>query len=590
MPSLLLCGPHATHPMLMYEDILVKHSSAFPVNPDSLPIFLSCTHQQAFDGLVQGLRRGYRLQFLSGPPGTGKSAVLTHFRQRMTTLRSVYLTHSCMGSINDYIDRICTEFDLIEPRAAEITDADLFSELRSQLVDAGNPLLLVDNAEGVDSDSLAILDTLSLKLSIPVILSGDCDFEQLASEADSEPTSHRHRTLHLDTMRHKETGQYILHRLNAFALDPDTFTTAAVDSIHTYSSGNPRLINLLCSNCIILMGLNDRSRIDADMVHASARNRQASGIYPFTATPADASHPHTPRPRAARLYRAPPHTLTLKPEPDTPTGPRDAPELPRSGRLEPYLTDACDSQPRIVTDTRPPARARKPSWLRTGIILLVGVSACLFLYASDISEYRGRFDTLLRSTQQLYASGRSAVQDVIYSGSRRLPPTPAVDSSADTIVSRPADAVAPDPPAPAATAIAADERLQQIEEEIRGKETQLNQLEARIDALNAKLDAAPAGRQTAEPQPAGTPPAQTPEREPDATDNTAGAQPDTNTDPQISSPAQKRHLIRTYLERASYELDRGQIEQAHISIARGLEVDPYNRALQELRRQAYLAE
>lgn len=611
--------------MLMNKEILVKHSSAFPVNPDCTPIFLSRSHQQALDGLVQGLRRGYRLQFLSGSPGTGKSAVLAHFRKQMTTLRTVYLNHSFMGSIDDYIDRICREFGLAEPQGPDITDDDLFSDLRSQLIDAGNPLLIVDNAEGIDSASLEMLDTLSLKLSVPIILSGDCDFEQLASDSETESASRRSRTVHLDTMSRDETGKYIQHRLNEFDIEGDVFSTDAVDSIHKYSGGNPRLINLLCNNCIILMGLKDKARIDAQMVHETARNKQASGIYPFTAAPADASHTDAPRPRTARLHR-------IRPQEDAPrqegrSTPRPEPDAPRPGVSEPYISEAYDSEPHIIPEARKPARTRRRPSLRAGVILLAGVSTGILLYGSDLSRYRDGIDNLLHDAQQLYSSGRTAVQAAVHSGIRSQTPAPPADTRED-IVTAPGPAVT-DRTEPGQASVAAGDPLQQLEEKIRSKEERLDQLEARIAALTEKLDAGLARQASPRPQPeaelrreeneldqleahiaalnekldaelADQAPApqqaqmqstETANREPAAAGST-GVQSQANdeADPRTLSPAQKKRLLRNYLDRATYELDRGQIEQAHRSIARGLEIDPYNRALQELRRQAYLAE
>lgn len=612
--------------MLMNKEILVKHSSAFPVNPDCTPIFLSGSHQQALDGLVQGLRRGYRLQFLSGSPGTGKSAVLTHFRKQMTTLRTVYLNHSFMGSIDDYIDRICREFGLAEPQGRDITDDDLFSDLRSQLIDAGNPLLIVDNAEGIDSASLEILDTLSLKLSIPIILSGDCDFEQLASDSDTEPTSRRNRTVHLDTMSRDETGQYIQHRLNEFDIEDDVFSTEAVDSIHKYSGGNPRLINLLCNNCIILMGLKDKARIDAQMVHETARNKQASGIYPFTAAPADTSRTDTPRPRTAKLHRIRPQEHTLRQEGRS-TPPRHEPDASRPSVAEPYISEAYDSEPHIVAEPRKPARTRKRPSLRAGVILLAGISAGVLLYGSDLSRYRDEIDNLLHDAQQLYSSGRTAVQAAIHSGIRDQTPPPPANTREDIVTAPPPDFT--DKAEPAQASVAAGVPLQQMEEQIRSKEERLDQLEARIAALTEKLDAglarqaaprlqpeekfrreeneldqleahiaalnekldAELARQAPAPHQAQKQSTETADREPAAAGSTgAQSQVDDEVDPRTLSPAQKKRLLRNYLDRATYELDRGQIEQAHRSIARGLEIDPYNRALQELRRQAYLAE
>lgn len=607
--------------MHMNKELLIKHSAAFPVNPDAAPLFPSSTHQQAVDSLVQGLRRGHRIQYLSGGAGCGKSAVLMHFKKEMTSLRTVYISHSFMDGIDDYIRRIFRELELSEPAQSVLSDEELFSELRLQLMDTGNPLLIVDDTEGMDADSLQTLDTLSLQVSLPIIFSGDCDFVQLAAEFDTEKTRCENRVYYINTLNRTDTARYIQHRLNAFDIAEAIFSTDAIDAIYEYSAGNPRLINLLCNNCIILMGVNDDTCIRETLVHEVARNKQASGIYPFTAhpPPEPAAEPEPPQADEAAPDQssfAAPHPGYVRQRPVSARRPESRPHGRAKRRThgpqhrepvvtEPYISDNPESEPYIVPEARHSRRGRKEKrglpWLRAAVIAAVAIAGGSFVYERDPTLVQTTVNDLAYRARELYSSGSSVVRTAVYSVSGRPQPMVRPRDSASADDGNEATARTAGADIARFTTINEDRR---IESQLQGKADRLERLESRISTLSQQLDdflarqdETPANRQPASAQAPAEP--TKPEAPPAAGEPAEGRTAEATEATETTEAAetnrsltgrQKRRLVRNYLERASYELERDQPERAHATIARGLEIAPYNRALLELRRQAHLAE
>ena len=69
----------------------------------------------------------------------------------------------------------------------------------------------------------------------------------------------------------QEVAAYVSHRLHvANATRPVTFEPDAIEQVHLYSGGIPRLINLICDRSLLGAFAAQTTRIDADIVNAAA--------------------------------------------------------------------------------------------------------------------------------------------------------------------------------------------------------------------------------------------------------------------------------------------------------------------------------
>lgn len=70
----------------------------------------------------------------------------------------------------------------------------------------------------------------------------------------------------LSSLDRAETGGFISRQLQYAGIHKEIFTDAAIAEIFTYASGAPRLINKLCTNCLIYGATTKHRLIDDHMV------------------------------------------------------------------------------------------------------------------------------------------------------------------------------------------------------------------------------------------------------------------------------------------------------------------------------------
>lgn len=70
----------------------------------------------------------------------------------------------------------------------------------------------------------------------------------------------------LSSLDRAETGGFITRQLQYAGVHKDIFTEAALNEIYNFSSGSPRLINKLCTNCLIYGATMKHRLIDDHMV------------------------------------------------------------------------------------------------------------------------------------------------------------------------------------------------------------------------------------------------------------------------------------------------------------------------------------
>jgi len=84
----------------------------------------------------------------------------------------------------------------------------------------------------------------------------------------------------------EEIGMYIIERLRvAGAADPKSFfTETAIDAVHLFSMGIPRVINLLCEHSLINAFVEQQRPIEPKIVEDVAREFQLDQVEPIAAT------------------------------------------------------------------------------------------------------------------------------------------------------------------------------------------------------------------------------------------------------------------------------------------------------------------
>src|SRR6185295_2232267 len=88
---------------------------------------------------------------------------------------------------------------------------------------------------------------------------------------------------HLDPLSRTEAEEYIRHRLTvAGGAGKVAFAPAALREVHRWSSGIPRLINLICDRALLAGYVKGERTIDAAMVRQAGAEVTVQGAAPFS--------------------------------------------------------------------------------------------------------------------------------------------------------------------------------------------------------------------------------------------------------------------------------------------------------------------
>lgn len=276
----------------MYNEFFGLKESAFNVSPDPRYFFLTPVMQEALAGLAYGVQRRKGIILLTGEVGTGKTTLLNQLmdwlRQNQAATAFVFNTRL---NVEDLFNYILTDFGI---SCASRAKSDMLIRLNTWLLDryvAGEPepaVLIVDEAQNLSLELLeeirllTNLETSSEKL-LQIVLSGQPELEWKLKDPKlrqlRQRITLRYRTSQLSL---SETLNYIEERLRiAGAKGEPIFPPEAIESIHEYSRGVPRVINVLCEHALINAFAGRQKRVSVGLIHEVAREFELDLIAPI---------------------------------------------------------------------------------------------------------------------------------------------------------------------------------------------------------------------------------------------------------------------------------------------------------------------
>lgn len=267
----------------MQSDLQKRCSLAFGLGLDDYPLYSFQSHREVLDGLRSGLEQGQHLLCLTGPPGSGKSAVLSELNNSLTSGFVGLITQPGLG---DVLSRLKGRLQLSTDNRDPVSGCKLLAAVYEAQQHHQPIIQLVDNADKLQQPDFIQLNRLFQRFGGQLILSGTPALLSLfQTSADVPDPAQPEQIFQLMPLTEKETGEYIQHRLRQVDFDPDLFTAEALTVVHHYSGGIPQLINMLCFMALAESCGSKAQSITADAIHDVAKQRWTSGIYPFHSPP-----------------------------------------------------------------------------------------------------------------------------------------------------------------------------------------------------------------------------------------------------------------------------------------------------------------
>ncbi|MDP9146663.1 MAG: AAA family ATPase [Acidobacteriota bacterium] len=268
----------------MYKNFYGLKKNPFNVNPDPHYLYLTPQMRQSLDELTYGIETRKGLMLLTGEVGTGKTTLINHLLSWLAhqRARTAFIFNSHLDS-QQLFDFILNDFEIPLTAASRENPLLAFNEwLLARYKAHELVVLIIDEAQGLrthvleDIRLLLNMETPNDKL-LQIVLTGQPELEGKLRRLDlvqlQQRIALRCKTAPLTL---EETYGYVENRLHtggANSNDP-IFTPHAIEAIHTFSRGIPRVINLLCENALINGYVEQARPIPESVVEDAARDLQ----------------------------------------------------------------------------------------------------------------------------------------------------------------------------------------------------------------------------------------------------------------------------------------------------------------------------
>lgn len=306
-----------------YEDFYGLSEQPFAISTDPRFLFLSASHQRAYQELLTGLQRHEGLMLLTGEAGTGKTTLCRGVIQALgeRTFSAILLNPYMSGA--ELLKVVLKEFGLVTRE--ELRRGALARAEPPQLLDAiegfllsvrsieSRAVIVVDEAQSLSPpvlDQVRLLTALERqgKPLLQIIIGGQPKLIDTLRKDSMYALSERiTRRVHLAPLLADEIQAYITHRLTvAGGGDQVTFLPEATTVVAELSRGLPRRVNLLCDRALQEGRADQAKTISAELVRRAARS--LAGTQPRTDAPtdsiADGPPPEPPKPAASSAAAA----------------------------------------------------------------------------------------------------------------------------------------------------------------------------------------------------------------------------------------------------------------------------------------------
>ena len=274
----------------MYKSYFGLRENPFNVNPDPRYLYLTKQIEEALTGLMYGIQTRKGFITLTGEVGTGKTTLVNRLldwlRQRRT--RTAFLFNSRMNT-SHLFDFILAEFEIAcESRTKSQQLMKLNQWLLERYRAGETAVLIVDEAQNLsypvleEIRMLTNLETSTEKL-LQIVLSGQPELEEKLKLPQLRQLKQR-ITLRCKTapLTKEQTHAYIAERLRiAGTSGEQIFSPEAMDTVHMYSLGIPRVVNLLCEHALINTYVEQERVVTPKIVEDIAREFQLDEIEPI---------------------------------------------------------------------------------------------------------------------------------------------------------------------------------------------------------------------------------------------------------------------------------------------------------------------
>jgi general secretion pathway protein A len=289
----------------MYKEYFGLRANPFNVNPDPRYLFLTRHTEEALACLTYGIQSRKGFVLLTGEVGTGKTTLINKLLEwlRLQQVATAFVFNSRMN-VPQFLDYMMADFGIpCDSKSKSQILLRLYNWLLDRYRAGETAVLIVDEAQNLSDEvleeirMLTNLETFTEKL-LQIVLVGQPELEQKLKQPQLRQLRQR-LTLRAKThpLSLEETKAYVQQRLRiAGSNGQPIFEPESVITIHKFSNGIPRVVNLLCEHCLVSAFVDQQKHVTSTVVEAVARDFDLS-----TDTASAAMTPGAPTPAGEKF-------------------------------------------------------------------------------------------------------------------------------------------------------------------------------------------------------------------------------------------------------------------------------------------------
>ena len=273
----------------MYESYYGFSEKPFSLTPDPKYLYRSQSHGNAFDLLQYAIRRREGFVVVTGDIGTGKTTLCRALLEQIDRTTFTALVLNPFLTEEDLLKRILQDFGVISRdevkagRLATVSKQELIDTLYDFLLGLipikANAVLIIDEAQNLPLpvlEQIRILSNLETDKEklLQIILVGQLNLRTLLRSPEMRQLDQRVSIRYeLEPLDAETVAAYVAHRLTiAGGGAAVSFTAKALQQVHRWSGGIPRLINLICDRALLAAFSIRAHRVTPEMVTHAAES------------------------------------------------------------------------------------------------------------------------------------------------------------------------------------------------------------------------------------------------------------------------------------------------------------------------------
>jgi len=259
----------------MYTAFFNLTEKPFELLPNPKFLFLSKGHKKALSYLEYGIQERAGFTLLTGEVGSGKTTLLRNIIKDLGSKSTMAMVFNTQVETVQLLALINEDFDLeVEGKDKVALLRDLNDFLVEENSNGRRPIVIIDEAQNLSPEALEEIRLLSnlefdsFKL-LQIILVGQPELRQMISQPSLRQLRQRISiSCHLGPLSREETKDYIYHRLEiAGNREALILSSNVIDLIYEFSSGGPRLINVICDFLMLTSFVEEDHEISEDLVY-----------------------------------------------------------------------------------------------------------------------------------------------------------------------------------------------------------------------------------------------------------------------------------------------------------------------------------